>query len=81
MLEKESSTLTGNETQQALQGHQSWRTRSELYNYFLVMQKACSSFFYKKIKCCGGKRNLNQNRREWAMFKAMTLSTEGAFMV
>lgn len=26
MLEKESSTLTGNETQQALQGHQSWRT-------------------------------------------------------
>lgn len=26
MLEKESSTLTGNETQQALQGHQRWRT-------------------------------------------------------
>lgn len=80
MPEKETSTLTGNETQQVLQGHWSWRTHSELLNYFLVMQKACSNFFYKKNNCYGGKCNLNQNRRECAVFKAMTLSTEGALV-
>jgi len=78
MLENESFTTTANETQQALLGHWGWRTRSELWNYFSVRQKACSNFFYKKVKCCGGKCNLNQNWRKRAMLKAMALSAEGA---
>lgn len=79
MLEKESSTLTGNQTQQALQGHGRWRTRSEPQNDFLVMQKACSDLFQKEIKGCGGNCNLSPNRRERAAFKA-TMPREGALI-
>lgn len=68
MLEKESST--DQELDPVGPAGTLGMENSELQNDFLVLQKACSDFFYGKIKGCRGKCNLNPSTRECAAFKA-----------